>query len=118
MFRGQTRKENNMKTWYIWGNNLPRLEIVSDSMDKALEKARQIDEQYNTCQLKEIKLMDLAIGRTGEVNIWKFGFFEECAKMSGYTFVDEDYTIIDGYRINKAQYKRNKELFENYISEH
>ena len=44
-----------MKTWYIWGNNLPRLEIVSNSMDKALAKAREIDDNYNTCQLKEIK---------------------------------------------------------------
>ena len=47
-----------MKTWFVWGNNLPRLEIVSNSMDKALEKARQIDDKYNTCQLKDIKLMD------------------------------------------------------------
>lgn len=107
-----------MKTWYIWGNNLPRLEIVSNSMDKALEKARQIDDKYNTCQLKDIKLMDLTIGELGHINIWKFGFFERCARMSGNTFNDEDYTIIDGYRINKAQYKRNKELFDDYIKEH
>ena len=45
-----------MKTWLVWGSNLPRLEIVSNSMDKALEKARQIDDKYNTCQLKDIKL--------------------------------------------------------------
>ena len=30
------RKENNMKAWFVWGRNLPRLEIVSISMDKAL----------------------------------------------------------------------------------
>ena len=107
-----------MKTWFVWGRNLPRLEIVSNSMDKALEKARQIDDKYNTCRLKDIKLMDLTIGRSGHIDVWKFGFFEECAKMSGNTFNDEDYTIIDGYRINKAQYKRNKELFNEYINEH
>ncbi len=107
-----------MKTWYIWGNNLPRLEIVSNSMDKALEKARQIDDKYNTCQLKDIKLMDLTIGSSGHINIWKFGFFEECSRMSGNTLIDEDYTIIDGYRINKAQYTRNKKLFDDYIKEH
>ena len=115
--RGQERRYN-MKTWLIWGSNLPRLEIVSNSMDKALEKARQIDDRYNTCQLKDIKLMDLTIGRFGHINIWKFGFFEECARMSGNTFKDEDYTIIGGYRIDKAQYKRNKELFDKYIDEH
>ena len=107
-----------MKTWYIWGNNLPRLEIVSNSMDKALEKARQIDDNYNTCQLKDIKLIDLTIGEMGHINIWKFGFFEQCAAMSGNTFKDEEYTIIDGYRINKAVYTRNKEQFDKYIDEH
>lgn len=107
-----------MKTWFVWGNNLPRLEIVSNSMDKALAKARQIDENYNTCQLKDIKLMDLAIGRHGHINLWKFGFFDECARMSGSTFKDEDYTIIDGYRVRKTDYQRNKEHFDKYISEH
>ena len=107
-----------MKTWFVWGGNLPRLEIVSNSMDRALEKARQIDSTYNTCQLKDIKLMDLTIGRYGHIDAWEFGFFEECAKMSGDTLKDEDYTIIDGYRINKAQYKRNKELFNEYINDH
>lgn len=107
-----------MKTWFIWGSNLPRLEIASNSMDRALAKARQIDENYNTCQLKDIKIMDLSIGGNGHINIWNFGFFEECARMSGNNFKDEDYTIIDGYRINKAQYKRNKELFDDYIREH
>ena len=107
-----------MKTWFVWGSNLPRLEIASNSMDKALAKARQIDDRYNTCQLKDIKLMDLTIGRYGHIDVWKFGFFEECAKMAGNTFKDEDYTIKAGYRINKAQYKRNKELFDKYIDEH
>ena len=107
-----------MKTWFVWGGNLPRLEIVSNSMDRALEKARQIDDKYNTCQLKDIKLMDLAIARYGNIDAWKFGFFKECARMSGNIFKDEDYTIIDGYRMNKAQYKRNKELFDAYINEH
>mgnify|MGYP003437935784 FL=1 len=107
-----------MKTWYIWGSNLPRLEIVSNSMDKALERARQIDSKYNTCQLKDIKLMDLTIDGFGHIDLWKFGFFEACAKMSGNTFKDEDYTIIEGYRIDKAQYKRDKELFDDYIKEH
>lgn len=107
-----------MKTWFVWGTNLPRLEIVSNSMDKALSKARQIDENYNTCQLKDIKLMDLSIGGNGYINIWNFGFFEECCRMSGSTFNDEDYTIIDGYRIRKSEYKRNKERFDEYIAEH
>lgn len=107
-----------MKTWFVWGSNLPRLEIVSNSMDKALAKARQIDDNYDTCQLKDIKLMDLSIGTNGYINIWKFGFFEECARMSGNTFKDEDYTIIDGYRIRKTDYQRNKEHFEKYIEEH
>ena len=100
-----------MKTWYISGSNLPRLEIVSNSMDNALAKARQIDENYDTCQLKDIKLMDLSIGGNGHINKWKFGFFEECSRMSGNTFKDEDYTILDGYRIRKRDYQRNKELF-------
>ena len=107
-----------MKTWFVWGRSLPRLEIVSNSMDNALTKARQIDDKYDTCQLKDIKLMDLTIGRYGHIDIWNFGFFEECARMSGNTFNDDDYTIIEGYRINKAQYKRNKELFNEYIKDH
>ena len=68
--------------------------------------------------VKDIKLMDLTVGRSGHINTWKFGFFEECARMSGNTFKDEDYTIIEGYRIDKAQYKRNKHLFDDYIKEH
>lgn len=107
-----------MKTWYIWGDNLPRLEIVSNSMDKALSKARQIDQNYNTCQLKDIKLMDLSIVGNGGINLWKFGFFERCAEVSGTIFKDEDFTIIDGYRIKKTDYKRNKEHFDKYIDEH
>ena len=107
-----------MKTWFVWGNNLPRLEIISNSMDKALEKARQIDDNYNTCQLKDIKLMDMSIGGNGHINIWKFGFFEECAEMAGNIFKDEEFTIIDGYRIRKTDYQRNKDLFDEYINEH
>ena len=49
----EQERRNNMKSWFVWGRNLPRLEIVSNSMDKALEKASQIDDKYNTCQLKE-----------------------------------------------------------------
>ena len=116
--RTLNKKENNMKTWFVWGSNLPRLEIVSNSMDKALAKARQIDENYDTCQLKDIKLMDLAIGANGKINLWNFGFFEECSKMPGSIFKDEEYPIIDGYRLRKTDYQRNKELFDKYIDEH
>lgn len=42
-----------MKIWYIWGTNLERLEIKANSFDEAIKKARKIDRNYNTGQLKE-----------------------------------------------------------------
>ena len=55
MSRGQdkTRKEvNNMKTWYVWGINLPKIEIKANSYDNAIAQARKINKNYNTGQLK------------------------------------------------------------------
>ena len=42
----------NMKTWYIWGINLPKIEIKADSFDNAIAQARKINKNYNTGQLK------------------------------------------------------------------
>ena len=42
-----------MKTWYIWGVGLERLEIKANNFDEAIKKARKIDLNYNTGQLKE-----------------------------------------------------------------
>ena len=30
-----------MKTWYVWGINLPKIEIKSDSFDNAIAQARK-----------------------------------------------------------------------------
>ena len=42
----------NMKTWYVWGINLPKIEIKADSFDNAIAQARKINKNYNTGQLK------------------------------------------------------------------
>ena len=42
-----------MKIWYIWGIGLERLEIKANSFDEAIKKARKIDKNYSTGQLKE-----------------------------------------------------------------
>ena len=56
MSRGQdySRKEvkQKMKTWYVWGINLPKLEIKASSFDNAIAQARKINKNYNTGQLK------------------------------------------------------------------
>ena len=55
MSRGQdySRKEvQDMKTWYVWGINLPKIEIKADSFDNAIAQARKINKNYNTDQLK------------------------------------------------------------------
>ena len=55
MSRGHdySRKEViNMKTWYVWGINLPKIEIKANSFDNAIAQARKINKNYNTGQLK------------------------------------------------------------------
>ena len=31
-----------MKTWYVWGINLPKLEIKANSFDNAIAQARKL----------------------------------------------------------------------------
>ena len=55
MSRGQDKKRKevgNMKTWYVWGINLPKIEIKANSFDNAIAQARKINKNYNTGQLK------------------------------------------------------------------
>ena len=41
-----------MKTWYVWGINLPKIVIKADSFDNAIAQARKNNKNYNTGQLK------------------------------------------------------------------
>ena len=41
-----------MKTWYVWGINLPKLEIKANSLDNAIAQARKINKNYNIAQIK------------------------------------------------------------------
>lgn len=41
-----------MKAWYVWGIGLDKIEIVADSFDEAIKKARVINPNYNSVQLK------------------------------------------------------------------
>ena len=41
-----------MKTWYVWGINLPKIEIKADSFDNAIAQAKKINKNYNAGQLK------------------------------------------------------------------
>ena len=41
-----------MKTWYVWGINLPKIEIKANSFDNAIAQERKINKNYNTGQLK------------------------------------------------------------------
>ena len=41
-----------MKIWRIWSSELPEIYIKANSFDKALEKARNINPNYNTGQLQ------------------------------------------------------------------
>ena len=55
MSRDKTKQEKrykDMKTWYVWGINLPKLEIKANSFDNAIAQARKINKNYNTGQLK------------------------------------------------------------------
>ena len=45
-------KRCKTKTWYVWGINLPKIEIKADSFDNAIAQARKINKNYNTGQLK------------------------------------------------------------------
>ena len=36
-----------MKTWYVWGINLPKIEIKANSFDNAIAQARKINKKYN-----------------------------------------------------------------------
>ena len=40
-----------MKTWYVWGINLPKLEIKANSFDNAIAQARKMNKNYNTSQI-------------------------------------------------------------------
>ena len=44
-----------MKTWLVWGIDLPQIEIKADNFDKAIELARKINKEYCIGQLKEVK---------------------------------------------------------------
>ena len=46
------KRLNDMKTWYVWGINLPKIEIKANSFDNAIAQARKINKNYNTGQLK------------------------------------------------------------------
>ena len=50
--KSSIEKRYKMKTWYIWGINLPKIEIKADSFDNAISQARKINKNYNTGQLK------------------------------------------------------------------
>ena len=41
-----------MKTWYVWGINLPKIKIKANSFDIAIAHSRKINKNYNTGQLK------------------------------------------------------------------
>ena len=41
-----------MKIWYVWGIGLDKIEIVADTFDEAIKKARVINPNYNSVQLK------------------------------------------------------------------
>lgn len=62
------------------------------------------------------KIMDLAIGSGGHVNMWNKGFFENCAEMAGNKFNDDDYIIIGQFRLKKSQYAANKDKFDKYMN--
>lgn len=40
-----------IKTWKVWGAELPVIYIKGKDMDEALKKARTINPNYNTIQL-------------------------------------------------------------------
>ena len=42
------KRDYNMKTWYVWGINLPKIEIKANSFDNAIAQARKINKNYNT----------------------------------------------------------------------
>ena len=53
MSREQDKKRGaNMKTWYVWGINLPKLEIKANNFDNAIAQARNVNKNYNIGQLK------------------------------------------------------------------
>ena len=41
-----------MKTWYVWGINLPKIEIKANSLYDAIAQARKINKNYNIAQIK------------------------------------------------------------------
>ena len=43
-----------MNIWIIWSSELPEIEIEANSFDEAIKKARNINPNYNTGQLKTI----------------------------------------------------------------
>lgn len=42
-----------MKVWKVWGINLPILEIEADCFDEAIRKARKINPNYCSGQIKD-----------------------------------------------------------------
>ena len=47
-------RDRPIKIWIISKNGLEPLEIEASSFDEAIRKAREINKEYNTGQLKEI----------------------------------------------------------------
>ena len=45
-------RQTKIKTWYVWGINLPKIEIKANSYDNAIAQARKINKNYNIGQLK------------------------------------------------------------------
>ena len=42
-----------MKIWKVWGINLEVMEIHAECFDEAIRKARKINSDYNSAQIKE-----------------------------------------------------------------
>ena len=49
-----------MKTWYVWGINLPKIEIKANSFDNAIAQARKVNKNYNIGQLNYNQAVALA----------------------------------------------------------
>lgn len=44
---------DNIKTWKVWGINLPILEIKAENFNEAIREARKINKNYNSGQVKD-----------------------------------------------------------------
>ena len=52
-------RDKPIKIWIISKNGFEPLEIEASSFDEAIRKAREINKEYNTGQLKEIIIKDM-----------------------------------------------------------